>query len=55
MALYDMTKVKQDLQGETCRRSAAPLMVPASATATKAASWFIVNAGAPSALATLRR
>lgn len=39
--------------GEMCRRSAAPLMVPASATATNAASWFIVNAGAPSALATL--
>ena len=28
-------------------------MVPASATATNAASWFIVNAGTPSALATL--
>jgi hypothetical protein len=38
--------------GETCSRSAAPLMVPASATATNAASWFIVNAGTPSALAT---
>jgi hypothetical protein len=38
--------------GETCSLSEAPLIVPASATAMNAASWFIVNVGAPSTLAT---
>jgi hypothetical protein len=41
--------------GDTCSRSAAALIVPASATATKAASWFSVKAGAPSAFDTGER